>query len=240
MRKGFTLIELLVVIAIIAILAAILFPVFARAREKARQSSCTSNMKQLGLAMLMYAQDYDEIFCAMGEGTILTPVIPSDPYFNAHSAGANPPATADYYYLSWASNIYPYIKNVQIFICPSTTYNCYRVAYGLPSSGINNAQTGTASIFGRPAMADILHPAELMMMGEKGAGGGNQYIFSGQYYASRWDHNEGSNIAFFDGHVKWMKYISGPLGHGYPDPYPAYNEENASHPEWTALWVRTS
>jgi len=60
MRRGFTLIELLVVIAIIAILAAILFPVFARAREKARQASCLSNLKQLGLADLMYAQDYDE------------------------------------------------------------------------------------------------------------------------------------------------------------------------------------
>ena len=60
MRKGFTLIELLVVIAIIAILAAILFPVFAKAREKARQASCESNLKQLALGMLMYAQDYDE------------------------------------------------------------------------------------------------------------------------------------------------------------------------------------
>ena len=60
MKKGFTLIELLVVIAIIAILAAILFPVFARAREKARQSTCLSNVKQIGLAILMYVQDYDE------------------------------------------------------------------------------------------------------------------------------------------------------------------------------------
>ena len=64
MRKGFTLIELLVVIAIIAILAAILFPVFAKAREKARQTSCLSNVKQIALGMLMYAQDYDERLCA--------------------------------------------------------------------------------------------------------------------------------------------------------------------------------
>jgi len=62
MRKGFTLIELLVVIAIIAILAAILFPVFARAREKARQTSCLSNVKELGLGLMMYVQDYDECF----------------------------------------------------------------------------------------------------------------------------------------------------------------------------------
>jgi prepilin-type N-terminal cleavage/methylation domain-containing protein len=64
-RKGFTLIELLVVIAIIAILAAILFPVFARAREKARQTSCVSNLKQVALASLMYTQDYDE--CPPGQ-----------------------------------------------------------------------------------------------------------------------------------------------------------------------------
>src|ERR1700735_2297769 len=66
-RRGFTLIELLVVIAIIAILAAILFPVFAQAREKARQTSCLSNMKHLALANLMYVQDYDEAFCNEGE-----------------------------------------------------------------------------------------------------------------------------------------------------------------------------
>jgi prepilin-type N-terminal cleavage/methylation domain-containing protein len=65
-RKGFTLIELLVVIAIIAILAAILFPVFAKAREKARQTSCLSNVKQIGLACLMYAQDYDEVLSPRG------------------------------------------------------------------------------------------------------------------------------------------------------------------------------
>jgi len=95
-RRGFTLIELLVVIAIIAILAAILFPVFARAREKARQASCQSNLKQIGLAWLMYVQDYDET---------LTYLWPTP---------------------SWSSYIHradPYIKNAQLWQCPSNEPN---------------------------------------------------------------------------------------------------------------------
>jgi prepilin-type N-terminal cleavage/methylation domain-containing protein/prepilin-type processing-associated H-X9-DG protein len=96
-RNAFTLIELLVVIAIIAILAAILFPVLAQAREKARQTSCLSNLKQIGLAALMYAQDYDETFpgTEYGEGTADSPE-----YF-------------------WADVIAPYTKNEQIYACPS-------------------------------------------------------------------------------------------------------------------------
>lgn len=91
-RKAFTLIELLVVIAIIAILAAILFPVFARARENARRSSCQSNLKQIGFGVLQYVQDYDEVM----------PRVDDD--------GAAP---------LWMDNIYPYIKSYQVFKCPS-------------------------------------------------------------------------------------------------------------------------
>src|SRR5262249_27320458 len=104
-RSGFTLIELLVVIAIIAILAAILFPVFAKAREKARHSSCLSNMKQCALSILMYVQDYDETF----------PRVPNvaDPYLN-------PNATVEKQgWLYWAQMIRPYVKNEQILACPS-------------------------------------------------------------------------------------------------------------------------
>src|SRR3954469_14896504 len=94
--KGFTLIELLVVIAIIAILAAILFPVFGRARENARRSSCQSNMKQLGLGFMQYAQDYDERF----------PV--GEIYVSLNAAFGN----------GWSGDIYPYVKSSQIYKCP--------------------------------------------------------------------------------------------------------------------------
>jgi len=96
--QGFTLIELLVVIAIIAILAAILFPVFARARENARRSACQSNMKQIGLGFLQYAQDYDEKF----------------PYFFDSDQDENGNGG-----LRWAPLLQPYIKSQQLFVCPS-------------------------------------------------------------------------------------------------------------------------
>jgi prepilin-type N-terminal cleavage/methylation domain-containing protein len=100
---GFTLIELLTVIAIISLLAAILFPVFARARENARRVSCLSNMKQLGLGMMQYAQDYDERYYG---GTRVT------------SPSALVPFLAG---VGWAGPIYPYVKNNQIYKCPDDT-----------------------------------------------------------------------------------------------------------------------
>src|SRR5947207_1538939 len=103
---GFTLIELLVVIAIIAVLSAILFPVFAQAREKARQSSCASNMRQMSLAVQMYTQDYDERLPLAATAT----------------------ATS---FLNWHDLADPYVKNIQIWICPSST-EPIRDIYGKP------------------------------------------------------------------------------------------------------------
>src|SRR4051812_20391972 len=97
-KKGFTLIELLVVIAIIAILAAILFPVFGRARENARRASCMSNMKQIGLGVMQYTQDYDERYPMR--------------YYGGAPTGAIQEAN------SWRRQIYPYVKSAQLFSCP--------------------------------------------------------------------------------------------------------------------------
>ncbi|MGM0492174.1 MAG: DUF1559 domain-containing protein [Armatimonadota bacterium] len=104
-RNGFTLIELLVVIAIIAILAAILFPVFAQAREKAEQTSCLSNMKQIGLGIMMYAEDYGQ-------------TLPSSYYYLNG-------ATSDGGYMHWSGMIYPYVKNEKLFSCPSNPFGGY-------------------------------------------------------------------------------------------------------------------
>jgi len=107
-RRAFTLIELLVVIAIIAILAAILFPVFARARESARRASCASNLKQIILAYNMYTQDYDEM------------TVPNFELDNNLGGGSVTGGTGGYAYPYWPDILYPYTKNKQIFKCPST------------------------------------------------------------------------------------------------------------------------
>jgi len=111
-RRGFTLIELLVVIAIIAILAAILFPVFAQARESARTASCLSNEKQVSLGILQYIQDYDEKF-----PQALSTVPAGDPQFGQVDQGWG---NWRVYHRGWEHKIQPYVKNVQVFLCPSS------------------------------------------------------------------------------------------------------------------------
>ena len=104
-RSAFTLIELLVVIAIIAILAAILFPVFAQARDKARQTACLSNLKQVGTALMMYVQDYDETLPAAPYNSIIT-----DPLFVAPN---------NWNWALWVPKLEPYVKNYDVFACPN-------------------------------------------------------------------------------------------------------------------------
>jgi len=194
MRRGFTLIELLVVIAIIAILAAILFPVFARAREKARQSSCLSNVKQLQLGILMYVQDYDETFCI------------------ANNANGK-----------WYALIAPYLKNQQILICPSIITKNPGYGWNIRGgNSASNTATGLylnngmgyhyaagdidTPSGGRLALAEIEQPAETINIGDLsppyGSGIGYLVLYSQSYIPDL--HNEGANYGFVDGHVKWF------------------------------------
>jgi prepilin-type N-terminal cleavage/methylation domain-containing protein/prepilin-type processing-associated H-X9-DG protein len=122
--KGFTLIELLVVIAIIAVLAAILFPVFAQARDKARQSACLSHAKQVGLAARMYNTDYDEMWVPYAYG-VCGPGIQASEQVQ----------WGDCALIYWVHNLEPYIKNRQIYVCPSRdyTYLWYGLMDGEPT-----------------------------------------------------------------------------------------------------------
>ncbi len=186
-KAGFTLIELLVVIAIIAILAAILFPVFARAREKARQTSCLNNQKQWALAWQMYLQDYDENIPPYA----LRILVPSPGWGTR-----------------WHILLLPYIKNEQIRLCPSNP-EAYGASYGL-SYGYNGYYLrDPAWGYGQGAdvLSEITYPAQTFMTGE--TDGGNYFLYlptqTTLWYAVKWDrHNEGSNYAFCDGHAKWV------------------------------------
>lgn len=162
-RRAFTLIELLVVIAIIAILAAILFPVFAQARSKARQTACLSNIKQIGTGLMMYTQDYDEILpgnSTLGSNGVTDPRWPDAA--TAHSAGMGEafgwmqpydPANPGTHRI-WARDVQPYIKNRQIFRCPqakprSSDGACNAAAAGSsPAGGICEVQGANAAVAG--------------------------------------------------------------------------------------------
>jgi prepilin-type N-terminal cleavage/methylation domain-containing protein/prepilin-type processing-associated H-X9-DG protein len=204
-RMGFTLIELLVVIAIIAILAAILFPVFARARENARRSSCQSNLKQIGLGVMQYTQDYDEKL--PGANT----------YFATGSCtDVNNATRAAPCYQLWWTNIYPYVKSMQIFICPSTTatwsggYTPSSYVYGYNtnlSSGPSLAAIPQVAI--TPMIADTtyyLMNADLACQGATGSNTTCTSFASGDNNdAPEARHLETFNMVFVDGHVKSQK-----------------------------------
>ena len=203
-RTGFTLIELLVVIAIIAILAAILFPVFARARENARRSSCQSNLKQIGLGMFQYTQDYDEklpLWFADNNGTA---------GFNAVTTGAGSPSVDQ----GWAELIQPYIRSTQIMQCPSETNP--PIAAGGNSTGYTDYMGNTYDINAQGGMVAMVAPAQTVLavdwlsQGSQGSFAAN-YNWSdgmpadtGQVDQFR-RHLGGDNFLFSDGHVKWLK-----------------------------------
>lgn len=151
--SGFTLIELLVVIAIIALLAAILFPVFSRARENARRSTCQSNLKQIGLGFQQYSQDYDERYPA--------PAWSTDTNYVINDGGrAYMPSGYDYP-TSWIDEIYPYVKSNQLFMCPSDSTKGSIIGsptnpnpIGLSSYAMNGYMNGYSHNNGAPSTQD--------------------------------------------------------------------------------------
>jgi len=184
-RRGFTLIELLVVIAIIAILAAILFPVFAKAREKARQSSCLNNVKQLSLAVFQYAQDYDEML-----PVYVNPFVPSGSRY-------------------WFEVCRPYMKNTQIMTCPSRAKVTYGYGWNIDQMGYGSSSGCGPAV----AYAEIAKPAESIWIAESESSGiypprwitNSTYQYLYVIYRAQQVHNDGGNLGFADGHAKWMQ-----------------------------------
>lgn len=210
-RSAFTLIELLIVIAIIAILAAILFPVFSRARENARRSSCMSNVKQISLGVMQYVQDYDERF--PGYYTNLD----GGPHgYNCVTTAVT--ATTD---KGWSEMIEPYLKSKQILQCPSeptspiANGNCSNYSdYFFNALLASNEPTPTDRIIEQPtaggrSLAALDAPSLTVMNGDGGA-------YASENQMANWPYNNldpgqyrrhmgGNNFSFADGHVKWYR-----------------------------------
>ncbi len=208
-KKAFTLIELLVVIAIIAILAAILFPVFARARENARRASCQSNLKQIGLGVLQYSQDYDE------KMVFTYTVLPGVGYYR------------------WQDSIQPYTKSYQVMVCPSdsspstdtTLAGVLKTSYATNSvtqtdastfvnSPINNSYYPALSLaqYDDPAKTILIFDAnaiELFKYTQADYGNTGGTGDDALRLAKR--HLEGANFLWADGHVKWLRDTKKPM-----------------------------
>jgi len=213
-NRGFTLIELLVVIAIIAILAAILFPVFSRAREQANKTACLSNMKQIGMAVQMYCQDWDGRYPFIGCLGC-----------NATGPDANNPLCTP------QAKIYPYAKNTGVYDCPSADMfklvlvegGCARSRSGgwpFPPDWVGiSIDIGWNNKMDGQLMAQMPTPSETVVFSDA------TYAFScggvGTVYANACGagcdqsvrlrrntrHSEGSNLTFADGHAKWMNFM---------------------------------
>ncbi len=223
-KRGFTLIELLVVIAIIAILAAILFPVFAKAREKARQTSCLSNLRQLGTATLSYAQDYDSHYAlptAFNGTTVYWNYwLPCPPwggweFLNMHSHNSHQ----------------PYMKSMQLYTCPSASHVSHydpnnvwiSYAFNYCLGGRSEAATrspatafawcewatshgnGALNFPAYGAFSSGGHTPQNWYNAFKHTGAEEAYMWSSQFTSDQTIHNGGLNYSYADGHAKWVR-----------------------------------
>lgn len=231
--RGFTLIELLVVIAIIAILAAILFPVFAQAREKARAASCLSNTKQMGTALNMYSQDYDEGYPTWAEYWYMY-------YVDRSNAGQD---TVDRY---WDAKLQPYVKSGNppaldrggVWHCPSSELPSSSRSYGISMGFTYDTDPNSPYYYRYLREPEIAKPAETVFVGDSGNDGRlgrpwdyngylNKYVYKNAYYVrdAPWRHSDGANYVFCEGHAKFMK---GDVI--YPHPTPPSTSYGSSNP----------
>ena len=229
LKKGFTLIELLVVIAIIAILAAILFPVFAQAREKARASSCLSNCKQIGTGLQLYVDDYDETLPPM-VNTLSDAERNAHPEYPCWQFQTQPWNLAgNAYWTTWMDSLYPYIKNNQMFICPSggkgekintawqPSGTTGLAGYGLNcmlAGGAGNQVSGIALATIKNASKVVFCSDAIQCLSSKFTANITAPVLINIQYGSGWlnpnRHNDGLNYTFADGHAKFYKRTAGP------------------------------